>query len=153
VREVRRAGLAFDTFGIRFLKNRDSIIESKIVQLVMGFSIGAIISYTIFVSSTIRPESAFMLMIFNFLFVPLTFLLDGSLLRKLLILLLGNFVGFVWNYVFSLLAYTAAAYFGDSFNTLYLILNPFANLIWIVSFWSMSLTVLSSKSKNRKIGD
>jgi hypothetical protein len=151
--EARSAGLAFNAFGVRFLKNGVSMIQSKIVQLVMGFSIGAIISYAIFVSSTIRPESAFMLTIFNFLFVSLTFLLDGSLLRKLFILLLGNVVGFVWNYVFSLLAYTAATYFGDSFNTLYLILNPFANLVWIVSFWSMSLTVLSSKSKNRKIGD
>jgi hypothetical protein len=35
------------------------------------------------------------------------------------------------------------------FNTLYLILSPFLNLIWIVSYWSICLTIFSG-SKERK---
>ena len=60
-------------------------------------------------------------------------------------------VWLIWNYLFSLFAYTLAYYLGESFNTLYIILSPFVNLIWIVSFWSISLTALTN-SKKQKAG-
>jgi hypothetical protein len=51
-----------------------------------------------------------------------------------------------------MLVATVANYFGEFFNTVYIILNPFVNLIWIVSFWSISLTVLAnSKKENRAL--
>jgi len=50
-----------------------------------------------------------------------------------------------------LFAYTLAYYLGESFNTLYIILSPFINLIWIVSFWSITLTALTN-SKKQKAG-
>lgn len=64
-------------------------------------------------------------------------------------LLMGNVIGLLWNYVFSLFAYAVAYYLGESVNTLYIVLSPFVNLVWIVSFWSMSLTALAN-SMNRK---
>jgi hypothetical protein len=66
-------------------------------------------------------------------------------------LLIGNIIGLFWNYLFSLFAYAVAYYLGEFFNTLYIILSPFVNLIWIVSFWSISLTALAN-SKDKKQG-
>jgi len=121
----------------------------RIDHLILGFSAGAIASYILLSSPYIRDESAFMLIIFNFLFISLIFPLNGTLTRKLCMLLIGNIIGLLWNYIFSLFAVTVANHFGTFFNALYMILNPFLNLIWVVSFWSMSLTSLAN-SKNRK---
>jgi len=123
----------------------------RIDHLLFGFLIIAVISYVLLFSSIINSESVYMLVIFNLLFVSLTFPLDGTLTRKISILLIGNAVGLFWNYLFSLFAYTVAYYGGGFFNTLYIILSPFVNLIWIVSFWSISLTALTN-SKDEKLG-
>jgi hypothetical protein len=125
--------------------------EWRIDHLISGFSIGAIASYMLLSSSFVSSESVYMLIIFNFLFVSLTFPLDGTLTRKISMLLIGNIIGLFWNYLFSLFAYTVAYYLGESFNTLYIILSPLVNLIWIVSFWSISLTALAN-SKDKKLG-
>jgi hypothetical protein len=122
----------------------------KISHLLFGFLIIAIISYVLLFSSVINSESVYMLVIFNFLFVSLTFPLDGTLTRKISMLLIGNVVGLFWNYLFSLFAYTVAYYVGGFFSTLYIILSPFVNLVWIVSFWSISLTALAN-SKDKKL--
>lgn len=125
--------------------------EWRIDHLIFGFSIGAIASYMLLSSSFVSSESVYMLIIFNFLFVSLTFPLDGTLTRKIFMLLIGNIIGLFWNYLFSLFAYTVAYYLGEFFNTLYIILSPLVNLIWIVSFWSISLTALAN-SKDKKLG-
>jgi hypothetical protein len=123
--------------------------EFRINHLVFGFSAGAVATYTLLSFPYIGKESALMLMIFNFLFVSLIFPLKGTLKRKLFMLLAGNIVGLLWNCLFSLFVAAVANYFGNLFDSLYLILNPFANLVWIVSFWSISLTVLA-KPKTEK---
>jgi hypothetical protein len=123
----------------------------RIDHLLFGFSIEAIASYMLLSSSFVSNESVYMLIIFNFLFVSLTFPLNGTLTRKICMLLIGNIIGLFWNYLFSLFAYTLAYYLGEFFNTLYIILSPFVNLIWIVSFWSISLTALAN-SKKQKAG-
>lgn len=125
--------------------------EWKVNHLIFGFSVGAIASYMLLSSSFVSSESVYMLIIFNFLFVSLTFPLDGTLTRKIFMLLIGNIIGLFWNYLFSLFAYTVAYYLGDFFNTVYIILSPFVNFIWIVSFWSISLTALTN-SKDKKQG-
>jgi len=121
----------------------------RINHLIFGFSAGAIVSYILLSSPHTSSLSPPMLILFNFLFVALTFPLNGKLTRKLCILLMGNVIGLVWNYLFSLFAAAGANFFGNFFDALYIILNPFLNLIWIVSFWSMGLTALSD-TKNRK---
>jgi hypothetical protein len=126
--------------------------EWKVNHLFFGFSVGAIASYMLLSYSFVSAESVYMLIIFNFLFVLLTFPLDGTLARKLSMVLIGNIIGLFWNYLFSLFAYTVAYYLGDFFNTVYIILSPFVNFIWIVSFWSISLTALtSSRDKKRRL--
>ena len=123
--------------------------EFRINHLVFGFSAGAIASYVLLSFPDITNESVFMLIIFNFLFVSLIFPLNGTLTTKLSMLLAGNILGLLWNYLFSMFVAAVANYFGELFNTVYIILNPFVNLVWIVSFWSISLTVLAnSKTEN-----
>ncbi|NWF87010.1 hypothetical protein HXY32_04295 [Candidatus Bathyarchaeota archaeon] len=99
----------------------------------------------------INPESVLMLIVFNFLFASLMFPLKGSLARKTCLLLIGNVIDLFWNYLFFLFAFLGVNLFGEGFNGLYLILNPFANLVWIISFWSISLTALA-ESESRKTG-
>lgn len=126
--------------------------ESNVIKnwyLRAGIFAGTIITYTILSFSYISSESAIMLMIFNFLFISLVFPLRGKLVKKIMLLLLGNIIGFLWNNIFSLFAYTAVHYLGESFNIGYLILNPLLNLFWIVSFWSISLSFLAN-SRNRQ---
>jgi hypothetical protein len=36
---------------------------------------------------------------------------------------------------------------GVFFDTLYVVLSPFLNLIWVVPFWSISLTVLANSKR------
>jgi hypothetical protein len=87
---------------------------------------------------------------FNFFFVSLTFPLNGTLQRKVCMLLIGNIIGYFWNHIFSLFANAACSYFGEFCNALFIILNPFLNLFWIVSFWSMSLTLLTTPKMRRR---
>ncbi len=112
--------------------------ELRINHLIYGLSVGAIASYVFLSSPYINTESAFMVSIFNFLFISLIFPLNGTLTRKLCMLLMGNIIGLLWNNLISLLAVTVSNYFGKFFDAFYIILNPFLNLIWIVSFWSIS---------------
>jgi len=124
--------------------------EWKTSHLVSGFSAGIIASSIFLVYSRVSEESLVMLIIFNFLFVFLIFPLKGNLLKKLFVLLLGNLVGYVWNRLFSSFASIVSSYQGQVFNTLYLILSPFLNLIWIVSYWSVSLTIFSKSGEHEK---
>lgn len=151
-RDKSKVALAIKALICISLGNRGPTLEWKTSHLVFGFSAAAIASYAFFSCPRINNESAIMLTIFNFLFVSVTFPLNGTLVRKSALLLIGNVIGLSWNYLFSALAHVVAYYFGESANTLYMILSPFANLIWIVSYWSVCLTVLS-KSENRKTED
>jgi hypothetical protein len=122
---------------------------SRIKHLILGFFAGAIITHVITLSfSHVNGESALMLIIFDFLFISLVFPLDGTFAKKIMLLLVGNVIGLLWNSIFCSFAYVADCYFGNFFNTLYVILNPLLNFLWVISFWSISLSVLSS-SKQR----
>ena len=127
--------------------------EWRTKHLLFGLFIGTIVSYVFSFFAYTDNESAPMLIIFNFLFVSLIFPLNGSLKTKTSLLLMGNIIGFFWNNLSYLLAHAGVNYLGEAFNTLHIILNPLANLIWIVSFWSISLTILAnSKKKKRETG-
>lgn len=87
-------------------------------------------------------KSTAILLIFNFLFVSITFQLNGSYSRKLGLLALGNMLGLLWNYTFASFAVVGASFFGETFSIIYTISYPFLDSLWIVTFWSLSLTVL-----------
>lgn len=124
--------------------------EWKKGHLIFGLLIGTAFSFLPLYFLQLPLEPLVMLMLFNFLFVPLIFPLNGTLIKKVFILIIGNIMGLVWNYLFYLFAYTAANSLGSLFSIPYIILSPFLNLVWIVSFWAMSLTSLTpSKEKLR----
>jgi len=121
----------------------------KTDHLVFGMLVGIMASFTLSFFFHTNTELTSMLLIFNILYIFLTFPLNGELTKKLCMLLLGNVICLIWNSLFLLFAAAAAEYFNGSFEALYIILNPFLNLIWVVSFWSTSLTILSvSKDEN-----
>jgi hypothetical protein len=131
-----------------------ALLKEKMVRIrhqMLGFFAGTIVTYVILLSFYfVNGEAAFMLMVFDFLFVSLVFPLDGPFVKKIGLLLIGNVIGLLWNSVFLSFSYVAACYFGGFLNALYMILNPLLNLIWVVSFWSISLSVLVS-SKTVKV--
>jgi hypothetical protein len=87
-------------------------------------------------------KSTVLLVAFDFFFISITFQLNGSLSRKLGLLALGSMLGFVWNYAFLSFDYVGVAFFGNIFELVYDIIYPFIGSIWMVTFWSLSLTVL-----------
>jgi hypothetical protein len=117
-------------------------IDWRVRHVLLGLLFGVAMSYVLL--SRLALESAVILIIFNFLFIPLIFPLRASIMRKLLLLSVGNLIGVSWNVFFTLLVLAVVNYVGDFVNTLYLVLSPFVNLIWIVSFWSISLSVLAN---------
>lgn len=142
--EKPRGARAIEAFAHNSMATNGQKLGWRISHIVFGFCLGAIISYMLLYFHYLGTEAAFMLIVFNFLFVSLTFPLNGALTTKVLMLSLGNMIGLLWNYVFFLFFYTLTDYFGEFFSTSYLILSPFANLIWIVTFYSLSLSFLAN---------
>jgi hypothetical protein len=91
---------------------------------------------------TINFETMIMLLIFNFLFISFTFQLNGTYTRKMGLLAVGNALGVFCNFIFVSLSTLGDAYFGQTFNVFYAISYPIVNTLWIVTFWSLSLTAL-----------
>lgn len=124
--------------------------EFRIDHLTFGFLAGMIISYAIPTFLHIGVEWIFPLFIFNIFYILLTFPLNGNLTKKLCTLSLGNFIWLFWNRLFILFVASAAEAFRFSFEALYITFNPFLNIMWLVSFWSVSLTVIGD-SKSRSL--
>ncbi len=93
-------------------------------------------------------ETTILLLIFNFLFVSLTFQLNGTLPRKIGLLALGNVLGLFCNFIFVSLGVVSGEYFGQLFNALYAIAYPIGNTLWIIAFWSLSLTAFAKPANS-----
>jgi hypothetical protein len=97
----------------------------------------------------INIESTVTLLIFNLLFLSLTFQLNGTLNRKIGMLALGNIIGLFWNFALYFFAIAGVTFFGEIFNVFYAVFYPLLNFMWIVSFWSLSLSVLPNSKGMR----
>ncbi len=118
-------------------------IGTTAIMLLIYFSLHHILNETTLVSITI----------FNFLFVFLLFPLEGPLFRKVYLLVAGNIVGLVWHFIKS--SFGAASVFclgADTFKIITVVIGPIIDLVWIVSVWSLSLSILAS-AKKRNEGD
>ncbi len=90
---------------------------------------------------------------FNLLFVFLLFPLEGPLLRKIVLLIAGNNVGALW-YIIQL-SFEDAFFFlnTDLFKIIFLVAKPLIDFVWIVTVWSLSLSVLASyRGKMERLG-
>jgi len=81
---------------------------------------------------------------FNFLFILTIFPLKGKFLNKLLILILGNILSLVWNGLYpTLLSSTLLE--NILLNKFLSFINPpIFNALWIISIWSLGLSMTSS---------
>jgi hypothetical protein len=120
-------------------------------RLVSGLFLEAIVLCLIASFRFINIESTVTLLFFNFLFIFLTFELNGTLNRKLGMLALGNIIGLFWNFILYFFTIAGIVYFGEVFDGFYAIFRPFLNFMWIISFWSLSLAAFP-KPKNLHIG-
>jgi hypothetical protein len=93
------------------------------------------------------------IIIFNFLFVFLLFPLEGPLFRKVYLLVAGNIVGLVWHFIKSSFGEASVFYLGaDTLKIITVVIGPIIDLVWIVSVWSLSLSMLASAKKRNEGG-
>jgi hypothetical protein len=90
--------------------------------------------------------------IFNFLFVFLLFPLEGPLFRKVYLLVAGNIVGLLWYFIKSSFGEVSVFYFGtDALRIITVVIGPIIDLVWVVSVWSLSLSMLASTKKRNEV--
>lgn len=120
----------------------------------VGVGVAAVMLLIYFSLYRILNESALIsITIFNFLFVFLLFPLESPLSRKVYLLVAGNIVGLVWHFIKSSFGAASVFYLGaDAFKIITVVVGPIIDLLWIVSVWSLSLSVLAS-AKRRNGGD
>ncbi len=95
----------------------------------------------------LNVQSTVTLCLFNILFGSITSQLRGSAIRKVALLVAGNFIGFFWNWVFLYFFSAGIRVFGAGFDAAYAIIYPLLNLMWVVPFWAVSLGFLPSAQK------
>lgn len=86
---------------------------------------------------------------FNFLFVFLLFPLHGAINRKIMLLLVGNVVGVVWHFFIIFFENVLITFTATYLQIVFLVFSPLANFMWVISFWSISLSIIA-KNKPRK---
>ena len=118
--------------------------------MLSGLFLTAIALCVIAALQFINLEAALILLFFNLIFICLTFELNGTPSIKLGMLALGNAIGLLWNIVLFSFAATGSLYLGEAFNVFCGIIRPFLNFMWIISFWSLSLSVFPKPEKPRK---
>jgi len=117
--------------------------------MAIGSGFAAVIILSHFQLVQILDISALVAIIFfNLLFVFLLFPLEGTLLRKIVLLFAGNIVGLLW-YLIQLSLKEASMFFlsTDAFKVIILVAKPLIDFVWIVSIWSLSLSVLASAKR------
>jgi hypothetical protein len=114
---------------------------------------GAIITgYLLLLFLLYRVNTAIVVSVatFDFLFVSLIFPLKGSIFHKVILLLTGNLAGFIWNLLQFQLADVIAYFLGGAFSIVFSIASLILNYIWIVSFWSLALSILTRKNLRKE---
>lgn len=129
-------------------------LKPNFVHMAIGAGFAATILFTHFRLFRIFDVSALVaISFFNILFVCLLFPLEGTLLRKIALLFAGNIVGVLWYLI--QLAFQEASFSilnTDAFKVIALIGKPLIDFVWIVSIWSLSLSVLASaKQKTERL--
>jgi len=117
--------------------------------MAVGSALAAVIILAHFQLVPLLSLSALIaIILFNLLFVFLLFPLEGSLLRKVGLLFAGNFVGALWYLIRSAFQEASVLYLSiDALKVIAVVVSPIIDFIWIVSLWSLSLSVLASAKK------
>jgi len=138
-------------------RNRQSIGHPKVKLNYRHMSVGVGVAAIMFVIYSplysILESALISITVFNFLFIFLLFPLEGQLFRKVYLLVGGNIVGVAW-YLIQLSCEGASVFHSGvgAFKIIAVVVGPIVDLIWIVSVWSLGLSVLAS-AKRRNEGD
>ncbi len=113
-------------------------------KALLVFSLMAVIAFCPIASfQCIEVEAAIILLIFSFLYGAINFQLNGSICKKVGMLAAGNVVGLFWNFIFNHFAAAGTLAFGEAFDSFYVLVFPSLNMLWIVTFWSFSMSYFS----------
>jgi hypothetical protein len=116
---------------------------NSIVKWLFSFSLLQLVVLCLLASFRfVSLESTITLFVFNVFFASIIFLLNGTVNRKLGMLAMGNVVGLFWNLIFHYFSLVGTFYFGGAFETFYTVTYPLLNLMWVVPFWSLSISFL-----------
>jgi hypothetical protein len=122
-------------------------IADTLLVVLCAFSI--ILCLIISFSLLKWPESTAILFLINLFFIPLLSQLGGNLSAKACILMAGNFTAVILNVLLFNFAKSLHDFFGLPTSALLMIIYPILTLMWIVPFWSLTLSLLSKTSKGK----
>jgi len=89
-------------------------------------------------------------MIFNLLFVLLTFPLRGLVWCKILWLGMGDIIGLMWNLIRAFLI-TLTVETRGALNVVTFVIGPTVDFLWMVPVWAIGLSALAeAQSQKRK---
>ena len=95
-------------------------------------------------------SALFAVVFFNLLFVFFVFPLEGPLPRKAALLIVGNGVGALWYIMRFSFEDTLFLLNMESLRMLFLVVKPLIDFVWIVTLWSISLSMLSKRKGKMK---
>jgi hypothetical protein len=95
------------------------------------------------------PESTVTIILMNMFFVPLLSQIGGKVSAKACMLIVGNLTALTLNVLLLNFAKSIYDIFGLPTSALLTIVYPILNLMWIVPFWSLTLSFLSKTSPGK----
>lgn len=125
-------------------KFKRSVYCLSIVLLIEAITLCIVLAYRI------DPRSCLALIVFNVFFASLFFQLSGSRIEKTAILAAGNALGLLWSYLFQNVATAGYTLFGDTSNVVFSVIYPILTLLWMVPFWSISLSFLPALKRYQR---
>jgi hypothetical protein len=95
--------------------------------------------------------SVTILLLFNVFFILILSQLHGSIPLKVFILIIGNLLGTTLNLLFYAFAENIHTLFGLSTTIVLTVTYPILNFVWIVPFWSLSLSLFTKPAVPQKV--
>lgn len=112
------------------------VYRLSIILLVEAITLCIVLAYRL------DYRACLALIVFNVFFASLFFQLSGSKIAKTAILAAGTALGLFWSYLFQNAAIAGYALLGDASNVIFSVFYPILTLLWMVPFWSISLSFL-----------
>jgi len=123
--------------------------KPQYLHMAVGAAAAILLYYLL--QSALNGSTLISIIIFNLLSILLTFPLHGPLWCKILWLGLGNLVGLAWNRI--QLSLTTAIATTGPLHIVYLAFGPIIDFMWIISIWSLGLSVLAAAEHRKRKGE
>ena len=111
-------------------------------HLVLGLGLGLIICFAVSPFLIGQYELLYSFSVSEFLLIFSIFLLNGSLKRKIIASIAGSILGLLWNVLLYHFTFSVANFFGYSINLISVTVNPLLGILWLISFYPLSLTFI-----------